>query len=175
MRRAIAAAVVCAVSAGCLLTTSLDGFTGGAEPTDAADVRAPIEAASDAGTPQSDATYDARVEKLVLVRASNVMSIAGYDPLADGTTLRKSDLPAFTVVAVTSPVEVGSVVFGLDGNPSFNVEGFTPYTLTGDDNSTATPWMPSVGAHTIVAVPYAGDAGVGAAGTGLVVHVVVQP
>ncbi len=67
--------------------------------------------------------------------------------------------------ANTSPEQVGSVKFALDGNSSFRVENGAPYTLAGDVPPDYLPWTPSIGSHTVRATPYSGKDATGTAGT----------
>lgn len=73
-----------------------------------------------------------------------------------------------SVRADTSPAGVGSVVFGLDGEPSYALESVAPYALAGDTSGDYQPWTLAPGAHTLTATPYAAAGGGGAAGRALV-------
>lgn len=86
--------------------------------------------------------------------------------IRNGEPLNRALLPENLSVRVslTSNV-VGSVVFALDANPTFQIENNAPYALGGD--SPAGDYIPvdlSPGAHTIRATPFAGANGTGAAG-----------
>ena len=113
-----------------------------------------------------------RVSSLILINADTDQDIG---PINDGDILSLNLLPTtnLTVRADTSPTTVGSVVFGLDGNASFQVESIAPYALVGDDNGDYNPWTPSLGAHALTATPYSEASGAGTAGTPLTVNFTV--
>jgi len=93
------------------------------------------------------------------------------EPLGDGALLNLGTLPTrnLNVRANTTPATVGSVVFGLDGNPGYRTETSAPYALAGDVAGTFNAWTPAVGAHSLSATPYTLAGGSGAAGTPLTV------
>jgi hypothetical protein len=107
----------------------------------------------------------------VLVDAANDASLG---PLADGDELVLGTLPAITIRATTDPGEVGSVVFGLDGDPRYHVESEAPYVIAGDFDGAIDPWMPTPGVHEITATPYVGGDGTGTAGPTITARVTVR-
>ncbi len=77
----------------------------------------------------------------------------------------------FSIVAHTGTVEVGSVVFDLNGEVAYHIENIAPYSLNGDFDN-ATKYYPvefPIGIHTITATPYSGSNGTGEAGISLTV------
>jgi hypothetical protein len=96
---------------------------------------------------------------------------ADIGPLADGDTLNLALLPTrnLNLRADTSPAAVGSVRFGLDGNPAYRTENVVPYALAGDAAGDYGPWTPGLGSHFLSATPYSQADGAGTAGTPLVI------
>jgi hypothetical protein len=72
-------------------------------------------------------------------------------------------------LSIVATVDGGtrSVVFALDGNSRYQVEGMAPFAVRGDNNGRLNAWTPSEGSHTITATPYSGSYGAGSAGTKL--------
>ncbi|HTO04994.1 MAG TPA: hypothetical protein VL069_14885, partial [Opitutus sp.] len=60
----------------------------------------------------------------------------------------------------------GSVRLFLDGNV-FNVDNTSPFCIGGDTSGVYAAWTPSVGSHTLRAVPFASADGTGTSGTAL--------
>lgn len=76
--------------------------------------------------------------------------------------------PRLSVRAELAGPAPGSVVFGLDASPAFQVENVAPYALGGDSPAgNFTPVPLAVGTHTLTATPYVAAGGVGAAGGAL--------
>jgi hypothetical protein len=96
-------------------------------------------------------------EPLNSVQSFSIVNTSGevIRALNDGDVLNMNDpmLKSFSVVANTTG-PVGSVKFKLDNNQNYRIENVAPYTLTGDQNGYFNPWMPTVGSHTLTAVPY---------------------
>jgi hypothetical protein len=88
-------------------------------------------------------------------------------PLIDGDQLVLEELPANLSIRATVSFNPGSVRFGLDGEPAFQVENLPPYALAGDSpqgNYQAAPSAFTVGEHTITATPFLTAGATGAAG-----------
>ncbi|HVE83307.1 MAG TPA: right-handed parallel beta-helix repeat-containing protein [Myxococcales bacterium] len=86
-------------------------------------------------------------------------------PLLHGDTLDLSELPDQLSIRAVSSLGTGSVVFGLDGDASFQTENVSPYALGGDAPlGDYTPVPFSAGDHTVTATPFTGAGGSGAAG-----------
>jgi hypothetical protein len=68
-----------------------------------------------------------------------------------------------SLVADTSPVEVGSVEFFVDDEP-IRVENFVPYALGGNLDFDISPWGLTPGIYTVRAVPYELDGAQGEQG-----------
>ena len=108
-----------------------------------------------------------QVDSLTLVDANSNLDIVG---LADGDTINLPALPSPSLnVRANASGSVGSVVFGLDSDPSFRTEGVAPYALAGDVSGNYNDFGFSIGQHTITATPYSGSGGSGTPGTPLVV------
>jgi hypothetical protein len=62
------------------------------------------------------------------------------------------------------------VVFGLDSNPTYQIENAAPYALASDNAGDYFAWTPSLGAHMVIATPYSEADGGGTAGTPLMLN-----
>ncbi|HYV48799.1 MAG TPA: choice-of-anchor Q domain-containing protein [Myxococcaceae bacterium] len=105
---------------------------------------------------------NAFVTGFVLVNADTNTDVR---PLLHGDTLDLTALPAHLSVRAVVSGFAGSVVFGLDGTPSFQVENVSPWALGGD--APLGDYLPvafTTGQHALVATPFAGSSGSGAAG-----------
>lgn len=162
-------------AAGCLLTTSLDGFADG--PAGPTTIDGAAETASDAtadrggetAVPAEDAGF--RVDHVRLVNLASTTAFPGFDPLKDGAVLSRASFGNdVTLEAITSPPNIGSVAFLLDGK-EVNVENVAPYTITPGTGAgmPAEPWTIPLGTHVLVVKAYAGAMGAGAEGTSLTV------
>jgi hypothetical protein len=123
-------------------------------------------------TTATGGTSGSAVTSFTLVNADTDQPVPGFDPMPNGATLNLATLPTrnLNVRANTSPAAVGSVRFGLDGNPSFRTENLPPYALAADDMAgDYYAWTPAVGSHTLTATPYAGGGATGTAGTPLTI------
>ena len=111
-----------------------------------------VTAAFDSSVPPSGP----RVVSLTLINADTDQPIAGFDPLPDGATLNFATLPTqnLNLRANTAPSVVGSVRFDLDGVTNYQTENGAPYALAEDRNGDYQAWTPSLGSHTVTAVPY---------------------
>ena len=111
------------------------------------------------------------VTSFTLINANTEQPIAAFNPLLPGATLNLSTLGTtnLNVRANTNPVTVGSVVFGLDGNPNFRTENVAPYALAGDNGGNYNPWTPSLGSHTLTGKAFTGSNGTGTSGAVLTV------
>lgn len=92
------------------------------------------------------------VTTFTLLNADSGQPIAGYDPLLSGAVLNLSTLPTrhLGIRANTNPATVGSVRFGYDGNPNYQLDNTAPYVLAGTGGL---PWTPAAGTHTLTATP----------------------
>lgn len=108
------------------------------------------------------------VISLTLVNADSGQDLG---PLADGASINLAILPTrnLNVRANTSPANVGSVRFDLDGTTSYRVEGTPPYSLAGDSGGNYSAWTPALGAHRLTATPFSGSGATGGAGAPLTV------
>jgi len=112
------------------------------------------------------------VTKFSLMNAGTGQPVPGFDPLLDGAALNLGTLPTrnLNIKATTQPATVGSVRFGYDSNPSFQMENSAPYALAGASTTVWNPWTPTVGNHTVTATPYSLSNGSGSSGTALTIR-----
>src|SRR5690606_1163020 len=93
--------------------------------------------------------------------------------LNDGDVIDLDNHPQnnFSILAHTGTVEVGSVVFDLNGEGAYHIENIAPYSLNGDyDNGTKNyPVEFPIGINTVTATPYSGSNGSGDTGIPLTV------
>ena len=103
------------------------------------------------------------VKSFLLVNADTNQSIG---PLVDGQALNLALLSSrnLNIVAETAPGTVGSVQFGLDGEPRFSLDSVAPYALAGDTAGDYVAWTPAVGTHVVSATPYMSVDGTGTPG-----------
>ena len=135
-----------------------------------ANVKLNWDAAGGPGGPTPPAGQS--ITSFTLVNADLDLVIASYDPIPAGTTLDLATLPTknLNIRANTAPGTVGSVRFGYDGNANYQTETNAPYALASDNGGNYLPWTPTVGAHTVTAMPYTGANGGGTAGTPLTLN-----
>ncbi len=89
-------------------------------------------------------------------------------PIRNGELLNRTELPPNLSIRAQLSGTAGSVVFALDGDPSFQVETHAPYALGGDSPlGNYLPVALSQGEHMLRATPFALAAGAGAQGGGL--------
>ena len=112
------------------------------------------------------------VSALILINADTDQDLG---PIHNGDTINLTAIGTsnLNVRAETSPASVGSVIFGLDGNPTYQTESIAPYALAGDAVGDYNAWTPALGNHTLTATPYSAAAGGGTAGTPLTVNFTV--
>ncbi|MDX1991647.1 MAG: malectin domain-containing carbohydrate-binding protein [bacterium] len=105
------------------------------------------------------------INSLTLVNADTDQDIA---PLTNGMVISFEQIGTrnLSVRANTFPSSIGSVRFALDDNANFRTENSAPYTLNGDSNggSDYAPWTPTLGTHTLTAIPYTQGNGQGTMG-----------
>lgn len=114
--------------------------------------------------------YAQEVTGLNLINADSDNVIG---PLVDGAELNLATLPTRNLSIQALAAGVGSVRFGLDGNPNFQTETSAPYALNGDSGGDYAPWTPTIGAHTVTATAFSGAGGSGTAGTPFVINFTV--
>jgi len=106
------------------------------------------------------------VASFTLIDADTDQPVSAHDPLVDGATIDFAAIGTSNLnVRANVSGTVGSVVFDLDSGATTQTENQSPYALAGDSNGDYDAWTPSEGAHTLVATPYDGSDGGGAAGT----------
>ena len=113
------------------------------------------------GTPTAAA---ASITGYTLINADTDLPIG---PLTPGLVLDLATLPTqnLNVRADTSPATVGSVVFALSGAQAHaDTENVPPYALFSDLGGDYYAWTPAPGSYALLATPYDGPAGTGAAG-----------
>lgn len=116
------------------------------------------------------------VVSFTLINADSDQSVPGYDPINNGAVINSASIGTthFNVRANTDPDVVGSVRFGLDGNPNFHTETNAPYALFGNSGSDYSAGMFSNGNHTLSGTPFTGKSATGTAGTALSISFTVQ-
>jgi hypothetical protein len=111
------------------------------------------------------------VTSFTLVNAGNNADLL---VLEEGVILNLSELPnALNIRANTNPPEVGSVVFGFEGNSTYQVESDAPYALGGDNNGNYNNFNLTVGNKSLTATPFTGSGGSGEDGTSLTINFIV--
>lgn len=115
------------------------------------------------------------ITSFTLIDADANQPIAAFDPLLSGAVLNLPSLPTrrLNVRANTLPATVGSVRFGLDGNPNVRTENVAPYALAGDNDGDYLSWTPAVGPHTLTATAYTQANAGGTAGLPLEITFIV--
>lgn len=109
----------------------------------------------------------ADISGYTLINADSDLPIMALTP---GITLDLNALPTrnLNVRADTNPTTVGSVVFSLSGAQTYaGTENVVPYALFSDIAGDYFAWTPPVGSYTLLATPYDGPNGSGAAGVPL--------
>jgi hypothetical protein len=114
--------------------------------------------------PSQPAVIAGAVTSFTLIDADTDTPVPGYDPIPDGAVLSVATLPTnVTFRANTSPLLVGSVTIGLDGNNVTRTQW--PYSLgatttgAGIGDSPTYNYSPNVltiGNHVLTATPYQG-------------------
>ncbi|HWL15054.1 MAG TPA: hypothetical protein VNR00_05580, partial [Opitutus sp.] len=116
--------------------------------------------AGEAPKPAPEPETGMAVSKLTLIDATRQLALGA---LSNATIVNLAATSAINVLAETSG-KVGSVLFYVDGK-LVQRENLAPYALAGDDSGVFRKWQPTVGTHTVRAVPYSGSNGSGAVGT----------
>ena len=106
-------------------------------------------------------TVSPAVSQLVLINTSTQKSIR---TLTSGSTVNLAVDGTSLNVRADVTGTVGSVAFTLDG-VLVQTENAAPYALKGDLNGVYTKWTPTVGVHTLRAVPYSSKDRTGTIGT----------
>ena len=91
------------------------------------------------------------ITKFVLINADTDQDIA---ELTDGYVINLNEVGRNLNVRAEVNSTVGSIRFGLDGNPNFQIEGVAPYALAGDRNGDYLSWTPSLGDHILTATAF---------------------
>jgi hypothetical protein len=107
--------------------------------------------------------YTTAIDKFVLVDTNSDSVIR---ELKDNDIIEIASLPSakISIVAVTSPISVGSVVFSLNAVSIYRVENTAPYSLAGDVNEDYYAWGYKPAEYTLTAVPYKKKFGLGRKG-----------
>lgn len=122
------------------------------------------------------------IDFVIINSAANVM-VTGFTlynaktdqpvgPLTDGMIIDLAQLGTtrINIVANTNPGMTGSVVFGLNGNPVFNIDNNAPYSAPGDNgNGEFFQLVVSPGSYTLTATPFTSKSGNGLQGMGKMV------
>ena len=115
------------------------------------------------------------LSQFTLINADTDKPISGFDSLVDGATLNRQSLPTqnLNISATTTPAEVGSVRFDLDGRTNFHTENAAPYALASNSGADYFSMALTMGAHTLTATPFSGSNRSGTAGAARTVHFTV--
>jgi hypothetical protein len=144
--------------------------------------RPPSESASDwvallrrsadvPGTVNPPATTTMSVATFTLINASSQTDLR---PLVNGGVINLTTDGSSLNIRAGETGTVGSVVFYLDG-AKVHTESTAPYAYARDDSGVYRKWTPSLGTHTLRAVPYSASGGAGSVGMPLeVTFTVVQ-
>ena len=111
------------------------------------------------------------VTSFSLINATTDRPVAGFDPIANGTTIDLAALPTLNLNmrANTQPGTVGSVRFRLDGNTNYRTDSLPPYALASETGGNYAAWTLGLGSHAVTATPYTGSGATGTAGTPLTI------
>jgi hypothetical protein len=116
--------------------------------------------ASGGAQPPPTAPLTMSVSKLMLVNTSTQDDLRA---LTNGSVIDLSKDGSSLNVRADTTGTIGSVVFYLNGK-KYHDESAAPYALGRDDAGVYRKWTPSIGTHTLKAVPYSGIKGGGAVG-----------
>jgi Domain of unknown function (DUF5060)/K319L-like, PKD domain/Dockerin type I domain/Putative collagen-binding domain of a collagenase len=107
-----------------------------------------------------------QVLSLSLIDADSDTAVAQFDPIANGAVINLAVLPSrnVNIRANTSPGIVGSVVFGLQSDPTYRIENGAPYAMFGDAAGDYLPFSFDVGPNAAEATAHTGANGIGVAG-----------
>jgi Pectate lyase superfamily protein len=118
-------------------------------------------------TPHSSADTSAgAVVSFTLINADTDQPVAGYEVIHNGAVIDLARIPTanLNIRANVGSTAVGSVHFRFDGK-STRLENTAPFALAGDLQGNYYRWTPVRGTHSLIATPYTGASGGGAAGT----------
>ena len=115
-------------------------------------------------------TFGQTVADLTLINATTNSDIG---QISDGDTINMYNTGTALNIRADVSGTVGSVVFGYDGNASYQTESVAPYAIGTDNSGDYNEWTPTLGNNTVVATPYSEASGAGTAGTALTVSFVV--
>ena len=109
-----------------------------------------------------------------LVNADTGAMIPGFSPIAEGAVINLKKLPKISLVVITDPPVIGSIIFDVDGKKKARVETSAPYAITPNwDGNRYMPWSPAAGSHSITATPHAEKNGNGKAGRAMTLNFTV--
>ncbi len=114
------------------------------------------------------------ITRFTLINTDTDQPVTGFDPLLNGKTLDRSELPPnLTIRAHTFPDAVGSVRFNLDGS-DVSTANTAPYALAGAPNQNYQPSPLLIpGVHVLKATPYSGSNATVLAGVPLTIRFTV--
>lgn len=108
------------------------------------------------------------VVSFTLIDVDTGKPVAGFDPVPDDAVLTLAALPKVNLRANVTPGTVGSIVFGFDGNPNFNLQNGPPFAAYAQgDKGRYQAWTLAPGPHTLTATPYTAARGGGGSGGAL--------
>jgi outer membrane biosynthesis protein TonB len=96
------------------------------------------------------APTDPCITRLVLINAETDTAVRD---LIDGDTIVISS--ALNQIAIEAKAtRTNQVIFGLDGNSTYEIQGGSPYSMAGDSKGNFAPWNYALGPHTVTATAY---------------------
>jgi N-acetylneuraminic acid mutarotase len=116
------------------------------------------------------------VVSFTLINADTDQPVAGYQTISNGAVIKTASIGTthLNIRANTNPTVVGSVRFGLDGNPNARMENSAPYALFGNSGSNYNAGSFATGQHTLTGTPYTNSSGQGAGGAALSISFTIQ-
>ncbi|MBV9009557.1 MAG: hypothetical protein JO354_10400, partial [Verrucomicrobia bacterium] len=111
------------------------------------------------------------VISFTLINTDTDQPVPGFETVPNGAAIDLASLPAthFNIRANTNTPDVGSVLFGFDGNPNAHVENYPPFALFGDVSGDYIAGSLPPGQHTLTATPFTGKSATGTAGQSLAI------
>jgi gliding motility-associated-like protein len=101
------------------------------------------------------ASQSATIQSFTLLNGERNNVLAKYNPINDQDTINLALLPTrvLNIRANTSNDDIGSIVFGLNGQNKYSLDQTAPYYLVNGTSS----WMPQPGTYTLTGTPYSKD------------------
>jgi gliding motility-associated-like protein len=109
---------------------------------------------------RANSTQLPSIQSFTLLNGERNNVIAKHNPIKDQDTIDLASLPTriLNIRANTSNNDVGSIIFGLNGQSRYSVDESSPFYLINGSSS----WMPQPGTYTLTATPYSKNNTIGA-------------